>query len=187
MRRTHQVGACLLAVTLFTSGCYGPFYLTRKVWKWNGEVSSNKWAVEVAFLVMSWLPVYGLATLLDAVVFNSIEFWTGNNPVASSSTSDPHTKTKRIVRGDEETRLTRLGDGAGARLVIEQFRHGQPVSHLQVEQRLGATVGSDADGHVLFVAQTMPDGSVMVSDAQGKQVASYSSDRVERLARFVSN
>jgi hypothetical protein len=82
MRRPHAMAVGLVALGMMVSGCYGPFYLTRKVWRFNGEVSDNKWVVELAYLVMTWLPVYGIAGLADAVIFNSIEFWTGNNPLS---------------------------------------------------------------------------------------------------------
>lgn len=78
-------GAIALAMALSTSGCYGPFYLVRKVHKFNGEISDNKWVVEVAYIVMAGIiPVYGVAGLLDELIFNSIEFWTGENPVADA-------------------------------------------------------------------------------------------------------
>jgi hypothetical protein len=34
------------------------------------------------------LPVYGLCTLGDALIFNSIEFWGGENPIQKASA--PH-------------------------------------------------------------------------------------------------
>ena len=51
MRRSHQLTAGVVALALFTSGCYGPFLLTKKVHEWNGQVSDNRWVVEVVFLV----------------------------------------------------------------------------------------------------------------------------------------
>ena len=64
MRRT-RFGAMLM-VGLLLSGCYGPFYLTRKVYHWNGQVG-DKWVNEAVFLLLSWAPVYGFATLFDAI------------------------------------------------------------------------------------------------------------------------
>ena len=86
MRRPHGMLVGLLVLGLAASGCYGPFNLTRRLYKWNGEVSNEKWGKEVVFLILALTPVYGFATLADGVVFNSLEFWTGNNPV------DPPTK-----------------------------------------------------------------------------------------------
>ena len=184
MYRAHRGVVALVAVALFTSGCYGPFYLTRKVYAFNGQVSQNKWIVEAAFLVMWWIPVYGVASALDGIIFNSIEFWTGNNPVKNAYEGQP--KTKRIVRGDTESVLTHRSGVLGEQLTIAQFQQGRPTGNLVIEQRNGVTVGLNAAGEVLFTARTLPDGSVAISDAGGKQVASYSSDRVQRFAKSVS-
>jgi len=70
---------------LASTGCFGGFQLTRKVYQFNKEVSPDKWIRELAFLVMLIVPVYGFATLLDAIFLNSVEFWTGSNPVLAQN------------------------------------------------------------------------------------------------------
>ncbi len=72
------LAACVLVMT----GCTGPFALTKKVHAWQTGFD-EKWVDEVAFLGCVILPVYGLATLGDALIFNSVEFWTGDNPMDS--------------------------------------------------------------------------------------------------------
>jgi len=67
------------------SGCYGNFSLVRKAYAFNKNVSRNKFVQEGVFLVMSVIPVYGVAAAADAIVLNTIEFWTGKNPVASNT------------------------------------------------------------------------------------------------------
>jgi len=66
------------------ANCHGNFLLTRK---WDGFVSgiNNKWVRWIVFLLTSAIiPIYGLALLVDVLILNSIEFWTGSNPVAES-------------------------------------------------------------------------------------------------------
>jgi len=184
MHRSHRMAiGLLLAAAMFSSGCYGPFYLVRKVHKFNGEVSDNKWIVEVAYLLMTWLPVYGLAGAADAIIFNSIEFWTGDNPLAEGEASLP--KTKRIVRGDGEVVLTQAAGASGPELVIERYGVGQPAGTLRVGREGNAAVGRDASGAALFRAQTLADGSVVVTDASGAQVARYTGKQAERLAASI--
>ncbi len=89
MHRPHRMAVGLVALGMLVSGCYGPFHLTRRVWKFNGEVSDNKWVVELVYLVCTAIPVYGIATLADAVIFNSVEFWTGENPLAEGADAGP--------------------------------------------------------------------------------------------------
>lgn len=80
MRFTRILGLVLAVAVLFQS-CYGPFNATRSLHKWNGEISENEWGQEGMFLVLNIIPVYGLWMLGDVLIFNSIEFWGGENPI----------------------------------------------------------------------------------------------------------
>ena len=82
MLLTRRVTLGMLVLALFLSGCYGPFNLTRRLYRWNGQVE-GKWEKEFVFLLLAWAPVYGLTVAGDAMVFNAMEFWTGKNPVDS--------------------------------------------------------------------------------------------------------
>lgn len=193
MNRTHRMGAGLLAVALLASGCYGPFHLTRRLHRWNGQVG-DKWAQEFVFLVLAWLPIYGITTLGDAIVFNSIEFWTGENPVSpeaaarhrKTSSESLSPQTRRIVRNDAEAILTHRSGPEGEQLLIEQFQNGHATESLHVQQQGGLTVAKNAKGNTLFIAQTLPDGSVLITDAEGHRVSSHPAQEVERLAASVS-
>ena len=182
MQRPHRMAVGLVALGLFASGCYGPFYLTRKVWKFNCQVSDNKWVVEVVYLVCTWLPVYGVAGLADALIFNSIEFWTGNNPLAEASANGVGA-TRRIVRGDTEYLLKRVAGPAGDELVIEQSRGGQPGESLRLQRQGDHMVALNGEGAMLFSSRTEADGRVVITDAAGQQVASYTGDDAQRLLK----
>ncbi len=67
--------ACLI---LSPAACYGPFNLTRQVYDWNVNVG-NKWGAEAIFFIFI-IPVYGITMFGDAILFNSIQFWGGENP-----------------------------------------------------------------------------------------------------------
>jgi hypothetical protein len=69
----------IMGVTL--TGCYGSFNMTKKVHAWNGSLGS-KFVQEVVFLGLLVIPVYEVAALLDALILNTVEFWTGSNPMA---------------------------------------------------------------------------------------------------------
>ena len=106
---TRMIAALILVgfLPLATTGCFGPFHLTRKVWRFNKDVSPDKWIRELAFLVMVILPVYGFSVLFDAVLFNSVEFWTGQNPVLTadgdSQVIETAGGTATITRLSEDT------------------------------------------------------------------------------------
>jgi len=66
------------------TGCFGSFGATTALWKFNKGVSDNKWLQWLVFLGLSILPVYALFVLGDVIVINTIEFYTGKNPIASA-------------------------------------------------------------------------------------------------------
>ena len=182
MRQSHRVGVVLLAASLLVSGCYGPFNLTRRLYNWNGQAGSTKWEKEFVFILLAWLPVYGLTTLGDAVIFNSMEFWTGKNPVdPPMGKKSELPQTKRLARGDQEVLLTYASTPAGAQLLIDQFRRGQGIGEFRIEQRNGRTAGYDADGRLLFTAATRAEGGIVIHDGSGQQVASYSAQQVQQF------
>jgi len=71
----------LLSSSILLSSCIGSFSLFNKLLAWNKSVS-DKWINELVFIVIS--PAYAVAGVVDALVLNSIEFWTGDNPAASA-------------------------------------------------------------------------------------------------------
>ena len=83
MKQTKMLVACLcLSGTLLFSSCIGSFALFNKVKDWNNTVS-NKFVNELIFIALNIVPVYSITMLADVVVLNSIEFWSGSNPIAS--------------------------------------------------------------------------------------------------------
>ena len=72
---------CIAAITL--NSCIGSFGLWNKVLSWNKTATDNKFLNELIFLVIS--PAYAVCGVADVLVLNTIEFWTGTNPVASNA------------------------------------------------------------------------------------------------------
>lgn len=70
----------LVAATLMSS-CVGSFALFNKLAQWNKHATKSKFINEIIFLVIS--PAYAFCGAADTLVLNSIEFWTGDNPVAN--------------------------------------------------------------------------------------------------------
>lgn len=85
--KLNMAMALTLAATLCFSSCIGSFSLTNKVLSWNEGVG-NKFVNELVFIAFHIIPVYELTVAADVIILNSIEFWTGNNLVAKSSTKE---------------------------------------------------------------------------------------------------
>lgn len=85
--KLNMAMAITLAATLCFSSCIGSFSLTNKVLSWNEGVG-NKFVNELVFIAFHIIPVYEITVAADVIILNSIEFWTGNNLVAKSSTKE---------------------------------------------------------------------------------------------------
>ena len=73
-----MIGVSSVAFT----GCFGSFGLTSKLHDWNSNVSNTKFVNLLVFYGMCILPVYEFAVLGDLLIFNTIEFWDGTDPLA---------------------------------------------------------------------------------------------------------
>lgn len=97
------IGLTALAASL--TGCIGSNAVTSKVMKFNVEVVDNRYArAGVNFLLA---PVYGITTAADYVLFNSLEFWTGSNPLnGNPHIFDSNVDTKYKINDDLDPSLT---------------------------------------------------------------------------------
>lgn len=148
-------------MAVMSVGCYGSFNLTKKVYNWNGSLG-NKWVVELVFLACYVVPVYSIAGFIDVVILNSIEFWTGSNPVASKITSEDGTK----VSFNAETKQVEISY-AGKSFTLSQEE--------------GKSVVKDAEGNVLAYAVKNAEGGMDILDANGAVVNSFTSDAVASM------
>lgn len=71
------IALTLGAMTLHS--CIGSFGLFNGLLRWNKGLS-NKFVNELVFIIIS--PVYALCSVADVFVLNTVEFWTGKNPIA---------------------------------------------------------------------------------------------------------
>lgn len=152
----------LVTVMALTSvGCYGSFTLTKKVYNWNGSLG-NKWVTEAVFLACYIVPVYGFAGFVDAVILNSLEFWTGSNPMASTLTSEDGTT---VAFNTEKKQVEINYAGKSFVLAVEN----------------GKSVVKSVDGTVLASAVLNADGSMTILDAQGNVLNTVPSSEVNAM------
>jgi hypothetical protein len=86
MKTITRIVALLVVMVLLinVAGCYGSFAATKKVYEWNGSVG-DKWMQSVVMWVLMWIPVYSACGFIDVVVLNTVEFWTGTNPMTMNA------------------------------------------------------------------------------------------------------
>ena len=101
--------AITLACSMTFSSCIGSFALTNKVLSWNNQIGS-KFVNELVFVAFWILPVYEISAIADVLVINTIEFWSGSNPVSANS--------------------TKVVDGKDARYLVQQDSKGYTIKNL---------------------------------------------------------
>lgn len=106
MKKCFKLTALLLAATILFSSCIGSFRLTNNIKDWNEGVSNSKFVNELIFVALHIVPAYPLAIFADALVLNSIEFWTGKSALAEAG----ETKTVKNSQG-EEVQVTTTENG----------------------------------------------------------------------------
>jgi len=79
MIKTKFLACAVLA--LGATSCLGPNNASNSLRNWNATVTDMDWADELIFLGMTIIPVYGVANLVDVVVLNTIDYWSGENPI----------------------------------------------------------------------------------------------------------
>ncbi len=146
---------------MMSVGCYGSFNLTKKVYNWNGTMD-GKWVKEIVFLVCNIIPVYPVAGFADAVILNTIEFWTGNNPMAAKVSSEDGTT---VTFNQEKNEMTI--SYAGKSFIVSREN--------------GKATVKDSEGNILAYAVSGENGAMNIVDANGKVLSSYTSEEVSSM------
>lgn len=147
----------------FASGCFGTFPLTRTVYEFNKDVSNNKFVQWLVFLGFVILPAYEAATLVDAIVLNSIEFWRENPPTTTEG--DDESKARETVQLEDGRilEMTRVEGGVRARVM----RGGRILRTYTFLERDQALVVRDGRGRRLGMARQVSDGVEVSVGARG--------------------
>lgn len=105
MKRIQNLvlAAAFVVVILGQTGCIGSFTLTNKVYDWNKNEVGGKWGSELVFLAFVIIPVYEVTLFADGVVLNTIEFWTGSNPLAMKAGEK---ESKIVQNGNDVYQIT---------------------------------------------------------------------------------
>jgi hypothetical protein len=90
-KMTMMATVIILSSSVLFSSCVGSFSLFNRVLKWNQSVNDD-WVNELLFVLLWIVPVYEVSGVIDAVVLNSVEFWTGENPMETSQTQEVKTE-----------------------------------------------------------------------------------------------
>ena len=133
--------ALLCAGILVLSGCHGSYGLTKKLLRWNGTLG-NKWLNSCVHFLLWVVPVYEVSIgLVDFLVLNTVEFWTGSNPLASGDSyfeKDAQGNTVAAVKNADGTMSVELTTAEGQKANLTLQRDENVVRALDAEGNLVA-------------------------------------------------
>lgn len=164
-----SVAALLIAGTsLMFSSCIGSFGLSHKVLDWNRHIGS-KFVNELVFLAFCILPVYEVTVIVDALVINSIEFWSGNNPMtASVKTVDTEHGRYLIACDGKGYTITHQASGQEVRLDFDEPSQTWSVATADGESVPFMTM-VDSD----HVRMATPDGNMVDVELTSRGLTAY--------------
>jgi hypothetical protein len=186
--RLGKVVALALVVSVgvvMSAGCFGKFQLTRNLYDINQSVEDKYVRSAVTWLFV--IP-YALTGFLDFAIFNLIEFWSGQNPIAAGP------QARVYAKGDERAEMTIAREGVTTVATVARYRAGSLVSTLRIRDDGAGIVTSELieDGKVArtMTASAATDGSVSVTEvsSSGTETTRYAPAAVEtyraRVARL---
>jgi len=167
--RKAFVVALLAAMSPIMVSCFGAFPLTKTIYKLNKGIEPELLR-HVVFWVFVIVPVYWVAAVADAVVFNLVDFWTGTELVGGSTTNPDGSAVALAPSADgREALMTLSRDGR----VVSQVRFVKASDSL-CEIR-------DADGKLAGTVLRTSSGGLQFSDATGRVVGSLSAEQVASI------
>lgn len=135
-----KILAAALATTLVAgsaslTGCLGYNGATKFVGKLNLLIVDNKFLRVGVFWLLS--PLYAFATLGDLVVFNSIEFWSGTNPLLKKSPPltelDPNDSWLRVNHDMPPELTERFENGVIENMAVTSLTEQEMIFDLNFE------------------------------------------------------
>jgi hypothetical protein len=125
VKRFTAMLVSLSIAMLSLQGCYGKMALTKKVYALNGEVN-DKFVRSLVTWAFIFVPVYGVSALVDFVLFNTIEFWTGRNPVAQGE------KDFKYTSGGESFEIHAKKTGTTVNYLITHYKGNQHLDTMSI-------------------------------------------------------
>lgn len=156
-RSLTVVVATALASSVLFSSCIGSFGLSNKLLNWNRNID-NKFVNELVFIAFWIVPVYEISALADVLVLNSIEFWSGSNPVAdvgTVKTIETQDGTYAIETQSNGYYIQKEGEKEGVDLVFNEADR---------------TWSADANGNTVKLLQFTDDDEVVMYLPDGKEM-----------------
>lgn len=167
MKKTILTVAFAALLCSSMTSCMGKFALTRNLYAWNDQVS-NKFVNEVIFVAFWILPVYEVCGLADLLVLNTIEFWSGDNPMSAST---------KCIDTDHGRYLVKC-DGKGYDITLESTGESYRLDFAKESQTWSVKTDGKEYPFMTFIDDThvavpLPDGAWKTVELSEAGVLAY--------------
>lgn len=172
MKKLYFTVGTILTIcgSLTLSSCIGSFALTNRVLDWNRQIGS-KFVNELVFFAFWVLPVYEVTAMADMLVLNSIEFWSGNNPLTASTKAIDTDHGRYLVDCDGKGyTITYQPTGEQTRL---DFDVPTQTWSVNVDGKLYPFMTMVDDNHVKMIT---PDGDFRAVSLTQDEVTAYAAE-----------
>ncbi len=151
--RLSMLAIAMLLIVSMLTGCIGNFGLSGKVRKFNLETSQSRWGREIVFVCLYVIPVYPIAGFLDILVFNSIEFWSGTNPIDGSASVTPIANHEWTTEDGTQVTMQGLPDDS---IDVTLVRPNGEKDFFNLTRTEDGVTARDASGNVIVSAADIP-------------------------------
>ena len=158
MKKNIKFAAVLMAASLIFSSCIGSFSLFNSYAKWQRTMTNNKFVNAIVGFVL--MPICGsISILVDSLVLNTIEFWSGENPMSANVG-----KTRQVTGSDGSLyAITTLKNG------YEIKAENGEVAHFYYDKKTN-TWSFEQNGEQQDVFRFNEDGTMTVMMQDGQQL-----------------
>ena len=165
--RGTAAGLALL-MGVAAGGCYGTFPLTNALYRANGNISDSTILNSIVMIILALFGAWGVCILVDAILLNSVEFWSGDDINISQS----------VTRDDGTTVTLAPGEApATARLTVT--REGQTQAEfLMVRDEGGVTTIFNEAGGIQGTVEQDGAGGFRFRDASGEMIGELDAEEI---------
>lgn len=159
MKKLKFSAACLiLSGSIICSSCIGSFGLWSSLKDWNNNIG-NKFVNEIVFLAFHIVPVYEVAYLADVIVLNSIEFWSGSNPLTDVG-------SVKTVKGESGEYLVQTNEDGYT--ITKKGEEDKPLTLIYDKEK--NTWNASAEGQTFELITMNEDGTITFKQQDGTPV-----------------
>lgn len=155
MKKLKISVACLILSSIICSSCIGSFGLWSSLKDWNNNIG-NKFVNEIVFLAFHIVPVYEVAYLADVIVLNSIEFWSGSNPLADVG-------SVKTIKGESGEYFVQTNEDGYT--ITKKGEENKPLNLIYNKEK--NTWNASAEGQTFELITMNEDGTITFKQQDG--------------------